>query len=78
MYTKFNKIDYRSALICAFTIIIGVFLNDNRFSYFIYIAYMCIIALNVYFIVILVLSIIRSLLLDKQIMLKKLIEKYFG
>lgn len=66
-YMKFNTIDYLSSLICSLTIILAVFLNENKFNYFIYLAYLAIIVINMAFIVFLMYHILRSLLVDKQL-----------
>lgn len=76
LYHKFNQIDYLSSLICSLTIILGVFLNENEFNYFIYIGYLAIICSNAFFVIYLVVQIIQGMLADKELQIRSLIHKF--
>lgn len=45
-------------------------MNENKFNYFIYMGYLLLIVINILFAGVIVIQIIKSLLADKQLLLK--------
>lgn len=47
---RLNAIDIESTIICGVSVLLGVFIKDNEFSYWVWISYIIIILINAYFI----------------------------
>lgn len=60
MSKEINRLDSYSTLICAISVLLGIFLYENEFNYFVYTAFTIIIAINIWFILYMIIRIIRG------------------